>query len=293
MNEPSTLCTTLLIVVTGVWSYLGFQSRAVEEKYIFHPQSILADKEYYRLVTSAFLHADWRHLIFNMISLYLFGRGVEFALGAAQFLLIYFGAVVGGDLLSLYVHRHHEYRSYGASGGVCGIIFAYILLFPGAGVGFFFVPFSIPGWLYAIGFMAYSFYGMKENRGNIGHDAHLGGAIIGLMIAAALHPDSARDNLRVFLIVLSAALLLLVYQWFNPLFLPAISFFGRRPARKARPASRAGYKQQRMEVDVILEKIARNGMESLTPEEKSLLGEVSAKAQRQGESKKPDSGLAI
>src|SRR6266446_679126 len=226
MNEPSTLCTTLLIVMTGVWSYLGFQSRAVEGKYIFSPERILAGNEYYRLVTSAFLHADWRHLIFNMLSLYFFGPSIESFLGKTQFLLIYFGAVVGGNLLSLYVHRHHDYRAYGASGGVCGIIFAHLLLFPGGGIYMFPFPFAIPSWLYAVGFLLGSFYGMKaRNQGNIGHDAHLGGAIVGLLIAAALNPWVVRDNLRLFLIVLVTASLLLVYLWFNPLLLPVSSFF--------------------------------------------------------------------
>src|SRR5882672_6773461 len=116
MNGLITLCNFLLIVATVLVSYLGFRSREIEEKYIFHPERILAGKEYYRLVTSAFLHANWRHLAFNMFSLYLFGGPVEMYVGKAQFLSIYFGAVIGGDLLSLYVHRHHEYRSYGASG---------------------------------------------------------------------------------------------------------------------------------------------------------------------------------
>src|SRR5438067_1621850 len=106
MNEPSALFTTLLMLLTGIFSYLGFRNRAVEEKYIFHPTSILAGKEYYRLVTSAFLHADWGHLLFNMLSLYLFGRGVEMFVGSGHFLLIYFGAVVGGNVLSLYVWVH-------------------------------------------------------------------------------------------------------------------------------------------------------------------------------------------
>src|SRR2546427_4329179 len=221
MNEPSSLITSLLMLLTGVFSYLGFRNRAVEEKYIFHPTSILAGKEYYRLVTSAFLHADWGHLLFNMISLYLFGRNVELLVGKEHFLLIYFGAVVGGNLLSLYVHRHHYYFSYGASGGVCGIIFAYMLLFPGSRISMYFIPIWIPAWLYAIGFMLYSFYGMKEgNKGNIGHDAHLGGAIIGLLITSALAPSSVRENLRIFLIVLLGGVGLLVYLWFNPLFFP-------------------------------------------------------------------------
>ncbi len=123
-------CTWLIIGATCVVSFRGFRSFGFEEKYIFNPEAILAGRQYYRLVTSAFLHADMRHLMLNMFSLFFFGRGVESALGSAQFLLIYFGAIVGGDLLSLYVHRHHEYRSYGASGGVCGIIFASILIHP-------------------------------------------------------------------------------------------------------------------------------------------------------------------
>src|SRR5438132_12560286 len=104
MNEPIALCNALIIGVTCLVSWLGFRSRAVEEKYIFEPQAILAWKEYYRLITSAFLHAGWSHLIWNMISLYLFGTMLAAIFGPTQFLLIYFGGVIGGNLLSLYVH---------------------------------------------------------------------------------------------------------------------------------------------------------------------------------------------
>src|SRR6266436_1694183 len=130
MHDSSTSFALLLIVVTGVWSFLGFRNPAIIEKFIFNLQSILAEKEYYRLVTSAFLHANWQHLIFNMLSLYFFGERVELELGKYSFLFIYLGAVIGGSLLSLFIHRHHQYLAYGASGGVCGIIFAHILLFP-------------------------------------------------------------------------------------------------------------------------------------------------------------------
>src|SRR5437016_8677676 len=108
MNEPLEPCTLVLIVVTAVVSYLGFRSREVEEKYIFHPERILSGKEYYRLVTSAFLHANWRHLLLNMLSLYLFGSNIELFVGTGRFLLIYFGAIIGGSLLSLHVHRHQH-----------------------------------------------------------------------------------------------------------------------------------------------------------------------------------------
>src|ERR1035438_7018468 len=94
MYEPVAFCTTLVILVTCVVSYLGFRSPAVEENYIFCPERILTGKEYYRLVTSAFLHSGWGHLVWNMVSLYLFGGSLEWALWRTNFLLIYFGAVV-------------------------------------------------------------------------------------------------------------------------------------------------------------------------------------------------------
>jgi membrane associated rhomboid family serine protease len=293
MNEPIALCNLLLIAATGLVSYLGFRSREFEEKYIFHPERILAGKEYYRLVTSAFLHANWRHLGLNMLSLYLFGGPVEFFVGKAQFLLIYFGAVIGGDLLSLFVHRHHEYRSYGASGGVCGIIFAYLLLFPGSSIGMYYLPVHVPGWLYAICYLLASFYGMKEHRDNVGHDAHLGGAIIGLLVAAVLNPTSVRYNLPVFLVVLSVSIVLLVFLWLNPLFLPATAFFGELKWKGRSSPNLPKHKKESLQVDAILEKISQHGKESLTEEETALLGEVSGKYQRRATSKKPDSGLAI
>lgn len=289
MNERLELCTSLLMLLTGVVSYFGFRDPRLEGKYVFNPESILARKEYYRLVTPAFLHAGWEHLLLNMISLYLFGSLIEARFGRGQFLLIYFGAVVGGNLLSLYVHRHHDYLAYGASGGVCGVIFAYTLLFPGGRLAPFFLPFYMPAWLYAIGFMLWSFYGLRQNRDNIGHDAHLGGAILGLLIAAALNPRLASLNWKIFLLVLGAALLLLGYLWFNPLFLPLLSY--RRHAR--RQASLPAYKRENLEVDALLEKISRQGIDSLSPEERAVLEDVSRKYRRREQSKKPDSGLAI
>jgi membrane associated rhomboid family serine protease len=270
MYEPVAICTSGLIFVTCVASYLGFRSPGVEEKCIFCPERILAGKEYYRLVTSAFLHGGWGHLIWNMVGLYSFGRALEWSLGKGDFLLVYFGAIVGGNLLSLYVHRHHIYAAVGASGGVCGVIFAYLLLFPGAGVALYFAL-PIPGWLFAIGFIVGSFVAMKNARDNIGHDAHLGGAIVGLLIAASLEPAAARENWKIFLLVLVPSMLVLAYLWFNPLFLPAWSLLGRPFQARARQPRPSGRKPEASQVDPILEKIARTGLESLTAQERALL----------------------
>jgi membrane associated rhomboid family serine protease len=278
--------------VTCVVSYAGFRSREVEEKLIFRPESILAEKEYYRLVTCAFLHSGWNHLLWNMVGLYIFGRIVEWSLGVTSLLAIYFGAVIGGSLLSLYVHRHHQYQAYGASGGVCGVVFAYLLLFPGAGIRLYFAL-PIPGWLYAIGFMVGSIVAMKQARDNIGHDAHLGGAIVGLLIAAALHPEAALANWTIFLLVLVPAILLLVYLWLNPLWLTIRPFWARGFPTKSRRSKLPAYKQENARVDALLDKVARDGMHSLTAEERAFLEGVSNRYRRREESKKPESGLAI
>jgi membrane associated rhomboid family serine protease len=287
-------CTWLIIGVTSVVSFRGFRSYGFEEKYVFNPEAILAGKQYYRLVTSGFLHADMRHLLLNMFSLLFFGKGVEWTVGSGQFLLIYFGAIIGGSLLSLYVHRHHEYRAYGASGGVCGIIFASVLFNPGAAISFFYFPLWIPNWLYAIGFLAVSFYGMKEhNRDGIGHDAHLGGAILGFGLAAALHPEFVRLSPKVFAMVLAASIGLLIYVWMNPLFLPVSMFSGAPRVRRGRTSPTPTHRREAVQMDAVLDKISKTGIESLTAEEKALLSEVSGKYQRRAQSSKPRSDLPI
>jgi membrane associated rhomboid family serine protease len=138
------IATLLIVIVTGVVSFLAFNNSALKGKLIFSPQSVLADKEYYRVVTPAFLHADWQHLFFNMISLYLFAENMEPAIGSGRFVLIYFAGIIGGSLLSLYLHRHHEYFSLGASGGVCGIIFSSVFLFPGSRIYIFSCRWGFP-----------------------------------------------------------------------------------------------------------------------------------------------------
>jgi membrane associated rhomboid family serine protease len=292
MNEPVAWCSFLLIAVTCAVSYAGFRSREGEEKLIFRPQSILAYKEYYRLVTCAFLHSGWNHLLWNMVGLYIFGGMLEGSLGVANLLAIYFGAVVGGSLLSLYVHRHHEYQAYGASGGVCGVVFAYLLLFPGSGIMLYFAL-PIPGWLYAIGFMVGSFVAMTKARDNIGHDAHLGGAMVGLLVAAALHPQAARQNWLIFLLVLVPAILLWVFLWLNPLFLPIPSFFDRSFRVRNQRSKLPAHQRENMEIDALLDKVAKHGVHGLTAKERAFLQEVSGRYRRSEEREKPKSGLAI
>jgi membrane associated rhomboid family serine protease len=300
----------VVIAVTCLTSWLGFRDRAFTDKYIFWPEAVLAWRQYYRVITSGFLHLDGTHLAMNMLSLYFFGPSIELTFGAGKFLLIYFGAILGGSLLSLWVHRHHDYRAVGASGGVSGLILAYILLFPGGAIGMFFLPIPIPGWLYGIGYLTYSFYGMVRRHDNIGHDAHLGGSLAGMFIAAAIQPDAIRRNLWLFAAITVGTVLLVLYVSKNPLFLPFAGFdFTRkkpRPASASRRFSPGGLlsavrrrssdtppapTRVDRRVDEILQKIAKNGMQSLTEAEKTLLNTAAEVQRRRAIREKPKSGF--
>jgi len=308
--ERYAYCNLLVIVITCWVSFLGFRSAAFEEKYLFWPEAILAWKQRYRLITSGFLHLNEFHLAMNMITLYLFGPLIERICGAAQFLTIYLAAMVGGNLLALYVHRYHDYRALGASGGVSGILLAYTLLFPGSSMNLYFVPIGIPSWLFAIVYLLSAFYGMQRKMTNVGHDAHLGGALVGLFTAAALHPSDILYNPWWFAGISLGTGLLFLYMARNPMFLPidGIDFTERkaRPAgdsgrfslrdifnftRWKSPARPAALSRPDRQVDEILRKISEHGLHSLTKEEQELLNHTSDKYRKRSTRDDPKSGF--
>lgn len=194
--EDIGIVTLGIIGLNVIVSYFGFNNHAFFENNLFQVRAILAGKDYKRMITSGFLHADWGHLLFNMISFYSFSTSLEYYLGPVKFLVLYFVSLVGGNVLSLFIHQHHgNYRAVGASGAVCGIIFAAIALFPGITLQLMFIPIPIKGWVFGILYALYTIYGIKTNMGNIGHEAHLGGGIIGLIIAVVLVPAVLTTNL--------------------------------------------------------------------------------------------------
>lgn len=180
----------ILIAITVVTSLQGFNNARFFDRYKFNVGAMLGHpKQWDRLISSAFLHGDYMHLLFNMLTLYFFSDIIIEAFSTWQYLIIYFAAVIGGGLLSLWMHRKdYYYSAIGASGGVVGILFASIAINPHIGIMFFFIPIPIPGWIFAIIYLAYSVYGMKAQLGNIGHEAHLGGAIAGLALAISFAP---------------------------------------------------------------------------------------------------------
>lgn len=175
----------LIIVLTVISSIKGFNDMAFFDRLKFNVGAILGkSRQWDRLFSSAFLHGDWMHLIFNMMTLYFFSDVIVDYFGIWQYLAIYFLSVIGGGLLSLLIHRREYYYSaIGASGGVVGVLFAAIAVWPDMPINIMFIPIDIPGWIFGIIYLLFSIYGMRNNVGNIGHDAHMGGAAIGLSLA--------------------------------------------------------------------------------------------------------------
>jgi membrane associated rhomboid family serine protease len=276
MPEPHAITNWVLIITTVLVSWRAFRDPGLLEKLIFEPRAILAYKEYHRLLTSALVHANGNHLIGNMLTLYFFGSSIEQGYSPAVLLFIYLVSILGGSALSLWLHRNHEYRALGASGGTCGVLFAAILFFPGMSVYLFFVPIPIPGWLFAIGYLAYSFVGMRKGWGNIGHDAHIGGALMGLLTAALLDPRAVERSPGLFTTILVLGIVAFVYLWKSPLLLPS-----RRQRFDAEPMppkiDRRKQTVSEEEVNAVLEKVGRTGVQSLTDRERQILIEAASK----------------
>lgn len=183
-----------IIVVTVLFSYRGFNDIAFFRRYEFHVGSIRAGDQI-RMFSSALLHADLMHLLFNMLTLYFFAPVVIAWFGGLAFLVIYVGSLIFGSLLTLYIYRNeYSYRAIGASGAVTGVLYSAILLQPEMSLYLFFIPIPIPAYVFGIGYLLYSIYGMKSRRDNIGHTAHFGGAIGGYVITLAKEPQLFTNN---------------------------------------------------------------------------------------------------
>ena len=194
------MLTYLLIGINVIVSLIGFSrmnSGAGASMFFFSPSEVSAGRNYQGMLLSHFAHADGAHLLFNMVTLYSFGPVVEFGLGAVNMLLIYASAGIFSTLFVYYLHREDpRYRALGASDSVTGIIFAAIVLLPGMSVYFFFVPVPIPAPLFAVGYIVLSTYLMRRGGGHISHEAHLAGAISGLLLSGWLSPGGFGPLLR-------------------------------------------------------------------------------------------------
>lgn len=186
----------LIVAVTVLVSWLAFNNPRLAERLILWPPAIDRGKQYDRLVTHGFIHADWMHLLFNMITLWSFGGAMEtfFAerIGTIGYVLFYLSAIVIAILPTYMRHRHDAgYRSLGASGAVSAVLFAFILLDPWSGIYLFLIPIPIPAFVFAALYIGYSIWMDKRGGDNINHSAHLYGAAYGVMFTLILEPRVA------------------------------------------------------------------------------------------------------
>lgn len=211
MMENVKAVVLLFILANVLVSAKGFKDYAFLDRYKFQVGRALG-AEKFRLFTSGFLHVDWMHLLFNMYALYLFGDIVAKILGTDDFVIIYIVSLLAGNLYSLIYHKDEPYYSaVGASGAVSGILYSSILLYPAMELYLFFIPIPIPGYVFALGYILYSIYGMKKQLGNIGHAAHLGGAIGGFAVTLLLNPVLFSANTTLIVILAIPILLVLFF----------------------------------------------------------------------------------
>lgn len=179
--------TYVIIAITVLISISAFNNRNLFYKFQYNPYQVYHSKQYYRIFSHALIHADWNHLIFNMLTLYFFGGYVESAfkyyfdsLGILIFILMYVLAILISSLKTLHKHKDNSwYNAVGASGAVSAVLFSFILFKPLGKIYIFFIPIGIPAIVLGVAYLVYSAYMAKRNVDNIGHDAHFWGAVFG------------------------------------------------------------------------------------------------------------------
>lgn len=259
-----------LVALNGLITYVCLQNPAYFEAGLLRTAE-LRRGQWYRLLTAGFLHVDYNHLFLNLFSLFIFAGSVESFVGPRSFLLIYFSALLGGNILAYAFHRHHpQYSAVGASGAVSGVIFAAIALFPDMQLAFIFLPIYFPAWIFGLGYIIYSLYGMGRQHDNVGHEAHLGGALSGLLTAVALEPWVMDSNGLTIVYLAVPAVVLLIVLFVRPRLLQK-GWGGAEQAHDIDDRYRAERLAREQERNRILEKISRQGESALSAEERRFL----------------------
>ena len=202
----------VIILANVIVSLIGFRDFSFFERYKFNIGGIRRGEQL-RMIASGFLHADQMHLFFNMFTLYFFAPVVIDSLDNLKLLVVYFSSLLVGSLFSLFFHKNeYHYSAVGASGAVSGILFSAILFQPTMKLYLMFIPIPIPAYIFGIGYLLYSIYGMKKRVSNIGHDAHFGGAVGGYVFTLMLAPYLFKDSLLMIVLLAIPIIILFVMK---------------------------------------------------------------------------------
>lgn len=184
--------TTWILIVTIAASFYAWNQQNIYQKWVLNPYQIKHSKQYWRFITSGFVHLNYTHLFFNMFALYFFGQHVAYyfgAMGNQLLVVLYLSGIVISDIPTYLKYKDiPNYNSLGASGGVAAVLFSSIMFEPLNPIYIMFIPIGIPGFVLGTLYLIYSYYQGKRMSDNINHDAHLYGAIFGLVFTVLLRP---------------------------------------------------------------------------------------------------------
>lgn len=185
--------TIIIVIATVLISIAGFSNPDIIYKLILWPARMDEPTQYYRLLSSGFIHADWNHLLFNMYALFSFGNVVESTGIGEKYVVLYLTGIIIASLPSFWRHRHDDYyRSLGASGGVASLIFFTIYFEPWSRIGFIFVPIGIPSIIFGVLYLGFEAYMDRRGNSRYNHNAHFWGSVYGLIFALFVDPTHGR-----------------------------------------------------------------------------------------------------
>tara|TARA_Y100000385_G_C12947751_1_gene574104 strand:+ start:411 stop:1025 length:615 start_codon:yes stop_codon:yes gene_type:complete len=196
----------LIIGLTVFISANSFNKENIIQKYVYTPYLVKYHKQYYRMISHVFFHADFTHLMFNMFSLFFLGEVLiksfigyyGSSTGMVHFAILYFIGGVFATLLPYFKNQDNSnYSSLGASGSVSAVVFGAILWLPNMQLGLLFFPFPIPAYIFGPLFLAFEYFALRRGRGNIAHDAHIGGALFGILYILLIAPEKGMNFLEI------------------------------------------------------------------------------------------------
>jgi membrane associated rhomboid family serine protease len=191
------MAALVILVLIVIASIAAMLSPRLRELWVLRPYLIARGSGYWRVVTSAFIHADVTHLLFNLITFYSFAFTLERVIGTGRFVVLYLCGLLASNIGTCIKHRDEpDYASLGASGAISAVLFASIVYFPGSKLVILPIPIPIPAPLFAIAYLAYSYYSSRTRPGRINHDAHIAGALVGMVFVALTDPRRYDSMLR-------------------------------------------------------------------------------------------------